>query len=121
MKIGILLLNKNDVYITEEGVLPKRPSWDKRFLLDLIKGQRVVCSKETLKTLPKSIIDTAYFTTNTSLDYDINFGISTFIDAVDLLFVVRSNGEEKGKVFNLSNYNKILNRGGLEIWKNKKY
>jgi len=120
MKLGILLLNKNNVYLTEDGKLPKRPRWDKRFLLDLIEGQKVVCSKETLKTLPKSITDNAYFTTNPELDYDINFGIDTFHNNVDLLLIIRSLGTENGRIFNLNKYKLILNKGGLELWKLKR-
>jgi hypothetical protein len=120
MKIGILLLNKKNVYLTKSLDLPKRPRWDKDFLTNLISGQKVVCSENTLKLLPKSLLKVAYFTTNINCNYDINFGIDTFKDIVDLLFIVRSQGEEDGKVFRLDNYTKILDKGGLEIWKNSK-
>jgi hypothetical protein len=116
MKLGILLLNKNNVYLTSENKLPKSPSWDKKFLKNLIKGKRVVCSRNTLLNLPKAITDIAYFTTNTNMEYDINFGIDTFKDKVDLLLVVRGKGEEEGKQFNLDDYNLILSKGGLELW-----
>lgn len=117
MKIGILLLNKNDMYLTKDGRLPTAPKWDKTFLKDLIKGKRVLCSFNTLKDLPKSILDCAYFTTNENLDYDVNFGISTFKNKVDLLFIVRSEDTfNDGKKFNLSDYSLKLKKGDLEIW-----
>ena len=116
MTIGILLLNKNDVYLTNNLDLPKRPKWDKEFLLNIIKGKKVLCSKNTLVNLPNSILNAAYFTTDINSDYDINFGIDTFKATPDLLFIVRSSGDEQGKVFRLNEYKKILDKGGFEIW-----
>ena len=117
MTIGLMLLSSDGFYIDNLGKLPKRPSWDKEFITKLIKGKRVLCSKATLDTLPKSILDAAYFTTNPDVEYDINFGIDTFKIKPDLLIVTRSNHElGQGKLFRLSDYNLVLNRNGLEIY-----
>jgi len=78
---------------------------------------RVTCSRETLADLPKSITDKCYITTG--LDYDINLGISTFKDKVDLLIVIRTRGGEDGKQFKLDGYKLILKKGELELWKIK--
>jgi len=105
MTVGVVLLSKNNVYVSNEGQLPKRPRWDKTFITDLIRGQRVLCSAATLKTLPQSILGAGYFTTDATNDYDINFGIDTFKSApVDMLFVVRSGSELEGKQFRLEGY-----------------
>ena len=105
MTLGIMLLSKNDVYVSEAGALPKRPRWDKTFITDLIRGQRVLCSAKTLKCLPQSILGAGYFTTDPTNDYDINFGVDTFRAApVDMLFVVRSGQEMNGKQFRLDDY-----------------
>ena len=103
-----MLLSKNNVYISNEGNLAKRPRWDKTFITDLIRGQRVLCSAKTLKTLPTSILGAGYFTTDPTNDYDINFGVETFSSApVDMLIVVRSGQEMEGKKFRLDEYSLI--------------
>lgn len=121
MKLGIMLLSSNNVYISAEGNLPKRPRWDKTFITDLVKGQRVLCSAQTLKTLPASILGAGYFTTDPDNDYDINFGVSTFATSpVDMLFVVRSSGDMEGKQFRLEDY-VLIHRPStsFEIWRAK--
>ena len=122
MTVGIMLLSSNDVYVSSTGALPKRPRWDKTFLTDLIQGQRILCSAETLKTLPESVLKKGYFTTDPTNDYDINFGIKTFNTApVDMLFVVRSNSEMEGKKFRLDDYTLILKpTKSFEIYKRNK-
>lgn len=121
MTTGVMLLSRNNVYLSNEGQLPKRPRWDKTFITDLIKGQRVLCSPETLKTLPASILGAGYFTTDPTNDYDINFGVATFSSApVDMLFVVRSSSELEGKKFRLDDY-VLIHRASpsFEIWRAK--
>ncbi len=108
MTLGVMLLSSNNVYVSNTGALPKRPRWDKTFITDLIRGQRVLCSAETLKTLPSSILGAGYFTTDPTNEYDVNFGVATFKTApVDLLFIVRSNAEMEGKIFRLDDYTLI--------------
>lgn len=118
MTVGIILLSSNNYYIDENGMLPKRPKWDKQLLLGIIKNKRVLCSSNVLNTLPKSILDSAYFTTNPNADYDINFGIDTFRSArPDLLIVVRSSSSlENGKKFDLSNFQQLVATTNLELY-----
>lgn len=122
MKLGVMLLSANNVYVSHHGHLPKRPAFDKTFITDIIKGQRVLCSYETLQSLPKSIISAAkYFTIDTNAEYDINFGVSTFKDApVDILFIVRNNDTMNGKKFRLEDYELMLKpTNEFEIWRKK--
>jgi len=117
MTLGVVLLSKNNKYIGEQGQLPARPSWDKDFITRLIKGKRVLCSKETLNSLPKSILKSAYFTTSCEAEYDINFGIDTFKQKPDLLIVVRSNDDlDGGYEFRLSGYELLVKRQNMELY-----
>lgn len=102
-----------------DGQLPARPRWDKQFLIDLIKGKRVLCSRTTLASLPASMTDTAYFTTDINAEYDINFGIDTFSKArPDLLMVVRSHKDlNGGYVFRLNNWELIHANKDMELYK----
>lgn len=109
MKLGVLLLSKNNVYIGEDGNLPTRPRFDKTLITDIIKGQRVLCSIKTLRSLPPSILEAGYFTTDPTKDYDINFGISTLKEApVDMLMIIRSTDTLDGTEFRLDNYELIF-------------
>jgi len=121
MTLGIVLLSTNDVYVSEAGALPKRPRWDKTFITDLIRGQRVLCSAKTLKTLPQSILGAGYFTTDPTNEFDVNFGIDTFRSApVDMLMVVRGGQEMEGKQFKLDAYELILKPSkSFELYKRK--
>lgn len=118
MTQGIVLLSADGYYLGANGELPARPSWDKEFLTMLIKNQRVLCSPNTLKTLPKSMLNVAYFTINPSMDYDINFGIETFRSAKpQQLIVVR--GKESlgsGKLFKLDGWTLVYKSKDLEIY-----
>jgi len=117
MTVGTVLLSKDNFYIGPKGELPVRPSWDKSFITKLIQGKRVLVSKNTLVTLPKSILDAAYFTTNPELPYDVNFGISTFKNKPDLLLVVRSNKDlNAGKKFRLDGYIAMVELKNLEVY-----
>lgn len=129
MQIGVCLLSKDGYYLREDGSLPIRPSWDKEFLTSLVKNLYCVASKNTIDTLPKSIIDNAAGIFNDSsylqrVACDINLGIKTFRDLPELLFITRSNySVEGGKLLRLNNYTKIIDftksDGGFEIWKLK--
>ena len=117
MTIGTVLLSKDNFYIGTKGELPARPDWDKDFITNLIKGRKVLCSKNTLVDLPKSILDSAYFTTNPTLEHDINFGISSFKYKPDILIVVRSNENlNAGKLFRLNDYTLIHCSTNMEVY-----
>lgn len=117
---GVILLDQDNKYVYSDGSLPKRPEWDKQFLTDLIRGALVLCSENTFKTIPKSMLKVATFTTNIFADVDINFGIKTFGQMPpDLMIVVRGpeKSNKEGKTFRMNNYNKIFeDEKGLELW-----
>jgi len=52
--------------------LPSRPKGDKSFITELARGKKVLMSENTLKDMPKSILDICTVTED-PLDYDINF------------------------------------------------
>ena len=118
MTQGIVLLSHDGFYLGNDNQLPNRPSWDKEFITMLIAGKRVLCSNATLKSLPKSMLDIAYFTTSPVADYDINFGIDTFKTAKpDQLIVVRSKYNlNEGKAFNLDGWKLTYKSKDLEIY-----
>jgi len=133
MQVGICLLSKNGYYLREDGSLPIRPSWDKKFLVDLVTGMSTICSQNTFNTLPLSIKEVCPFSyiyipsEDTRFDLpcqDINLGIATFKENPELMFIVRSKYEaDGGKLLRLDNYTKIIDftkdDGDFEIWKLK--
>ncbi len=122
MQVGICLLSKDGYYLREDGTLPVRPSWDKKFLLDLARGFQSTCSENTFDNLPLSIKEAAVITINYDIGSDINLGIDTFRFKPELIFIVRSKYEaSSGKLLRLTEYNKLIefekDNGGFEIWK----
>lgn len=108
MTNGIVLLSQDGFYLTDQGVLPSRPSFDKDLLLSLAKGARILCSHNTLVNLPKSVTNIAKsFTTDPAEPWDLNFGINTFAEAYpDVMYVVKSDYEcIKGKEFRMDVFN----------------
>lgn len=93
MTIWTVLISRDWYYLWENGELPKRLKWDKEFITWLIKGRNVLCSENTYKSLPKSIIDSwNYFTCNPiSNEWEINFWIDTFKTTCDLFILIKSN------------------------------
>lgn len=118
MTQGIVLLSQDGFYLGELGQLPTRPAWDKEFITMLIKGKRVLCSQNTLKDLPKSLLSVAYFTVDPKMDYDINFGIDTFkTGKPDQLIVVRSKQDlVAGKEFDLTGWTPVYKSKEMEIY-----
>jgi hypothetical protein len=117
MQVGILLLSQDDCYIDEQGNLPSRPDFDKELLVALCKGQKCLGSRNTLESLPRSIIESAYCYEIVT-DYDVNLGIKTlYKQPPHLLIIVRSadtlNG---GKKFDISNYKRYFSSVELELW-----
>lgn len=121
MQIGICLLSKDGYYLREDGSLPVRPSWDKKFLLDLVEGLECTCSEKTFETLPTSIKSNADIYVD-NFDVSINLGIATFEYHPELMLIVRSKYEAgSGKLLRLDEYIKLIEfekeDGGFEIWK----
>ena len=122
MQIGICLLSKDGYYLRDDGSLPARPSWDKKFLLDLVRGFQSTCSEKTFDNLPLSIKEATGLNVDVSRYSDINLGIDTFRFKPELMFIVRSKYEAgSGKLLRLDEYIKIIEfekeDGGFEIWK----
>lgn len=118
MKIGMVLLDEKNNYVYNDGKLPGRPAFDKTLLLDMAKGRKILCSKNTLLNLPLSILEIGIFITDPNEDYDLNWGIDTFKEIPELLMVTRGKYMGKpGKVFRMDNYRLIYkDKGGLELW-----
>ena len=116
MKVGIILLSQDNMYVDNHGRLPKRPDFDKELLVALVKGQKFTCSENTFNDLPDSIMKNAYYTAGR--DYDVNLGIKTFKwDKPHLLLVTRSPQYlNSGKHFSLEGYNRYFDSPTLEIW-----
>lgn len=121
MTEGIILLSQNNCYVDKNGNLPKRPHFDKEFLLGVVKNKKVLCSKNTLATLPKSVLQAAaYITTDPKDSWEVNLGIETFQVPPDTLYVVRSNEliTKGGLEFRFdSSYEKILHLANFEIYR----
>jgi len=90
--IGIILLSRDGFYLREDGSLPDRPAFDKTLLLHLVKNKVILCSMNTHRTLPGSVLNACKsVTTNETEEWDINLGILTFRTAPpDLMYVIRS-------------------------------
>ena len=121
MQIGICLLSKDGYYLRDDGSLPVRPSWDKKFLVDLIAGLECTCSENTFDKLPASIKSNADIYVD-NFDVSVNLGIATFEYRPELMFIVRSKYEAgSGKLLRLDEYIKLIEfekeDGGFEIWK----
>lgn len=121
MQIGICLLSKDGYYLRYDGTLPVRPSWDKKFLIDLIAGLDCTCSDNTFEKLPNSIKENTYIYVE-EFDVSINLGIKTFEYMPELMFIVRSKYEAgSGKLLRLDDYVQLITfekeDGGFEIWK----
>ena len=121
MQIGICLLSKDGYYLRYDGTLPVRPSWDKKFLIDLTTGLDCTCSDNTFEKLPNSIKENADIYVE-ELDVSLNLGIKTFEYRPELMFIVRSKYEAGGgKLLRLDDYVQLITfekeDGGFEIWK----
>lgn len=99
--IGMVLLSIDDYYVSSTGGLPARPDFDKDLLLALCKGMNVLCSPNTKKDLPNSVIKVANTVNSPTWQADVNLGISTFrSNPPDVMLVVRgTNALNGGKKF----------------------
>ena len=121
MQIGICLLSEDGYYLRADGTLPVRPSWDKKFLVDMVAGLECTCSDKTFESLPTSIKANADIYVET-FDVSINLGIATFEYMPELMFIVRSKYKAGGgKLLRLDDYAQLITfekeDGGFEIWK----
>jgi dihydrofolate reductase len=116
MTIGIFLLTENNYYIDSDGKLPKRPTYDKQLLTELIRGETVCCGSNTWDSLPQSMKQLVRRRKCT--EASINLGIATlYAHPPKLLIIVRSTEEfDDGKKLHLTNYKRLLREGNLELY-----
>lgn len=116
--IGVVLLSKDNYYI-KDWKLPSRPKGDKAFITELARGKKVLMSENTLKDMPKSILDICTVTKD-PLDYDINFWIASFKYKPDMFIVIRSidnlNWGSKFRDGYFEDYNQIMNINNIEMY-----
>ena len=126
--IGLVLLDQINRYMVN-GEIPKRPDFDKTFLLNMVKNKVCLASENTIKDLPKSITNSCLeITENGYLNWEVNLGIKTFKEfPPDVFFISRSpvyEGNtslyEQDKFFDMywleTNYNRVISHHNLEIW-----
>ena len=128
--IGLVLLDTENRYIVN-GELPERPTFDKKFLLSLVKYRVCLASENTIKDLPKSITNSCLeVTENGYLTWTVNLGIKTFKEfPPDVFFISRTPSDiglprtDKDKYFDidwLNNlYDIVISHHNLEIWLRK--
>lgn len=116
MRIGTILLTKDNKYVDDLGNLPKRPKHDKEMLAALLSCK--IVSPKGYKLLPPSL---------QALCVNDPYKQPTFpitipeIAACDLLIVSKSPEEIKGgKVFRLNGFKCILKDRKGEIWISRK-
>lgn len=124
---GLVLLDIEHRYIVN-GKLPERPTFDKKFLLSLVKDRVCLASKNTINDLPKSITNSCLeVTENGYLTWTVNLGIKTFKEfPPDVFFISRTPSDiglprtDKDKYFDidwLNNlYDIVISHHNLEIW-----
>lgn len=126
--IGLVLLDQINRYMVN-GEIPKRPDFDKEFLLNIVKNKLCLASTNTIKDLPKSITNSCLeITENGYLNWNVNLGIKTFKEfPPDIFFISRSPVYEvtpttsiQDKYFDidwLNNlYDIVISHHNLEIW-----
>ena len=126
--IGLVLLDQINRYMVN-GEIPKRPDFDKEFLLNMVKNKVCLASENTIKDLPKSITNSCLeITENGYLNWEVNLGIKTFKEfPPDIFFISRSPIDEvtptksiQDKYFDTdwleTIYNRVLSHHNLEIW-----
>jgi len=112
MRVALILLTPNNVYVSNDGKLPKRPEFDKSLLASVIDGELV--SPLGYSMLPPSMQKVT--------KPGPSRGGGTFpitipeIDTAKMLIVSRSNNEMEGKVFRMDNFKILVKQDQLEIW-----
>ena len=125
MKIAIVLLSRDGYYLGPNGELPHRPIFDKELITFLASGKKVLCSENTMKTIPPSIRKVAKsITTDPMSDWDVNFGIKTYNEIGDYFIVVKSESDlGGGKKFDMSritdHYVECISLFSINVYVNK--
>jgi hypothetical protein len=102
-KVGVVLISKDGFYLGEKGQLPSRPSFDKEFITYLATDKKILCSENTITTIPPSIKKVCTgLTTDINSDWEVNFGINTFKEKCDyFIIIISSENLGGGKKFNI--------------------
>jgi len=110
MKIGTILLNKDDKYIKGDGNLPHRPKHDKYLLSNLVAKEAIVSDKG-YSLLPPTM-------QKLCIVGDSNLAITIpELNSCDLLIISRSTEVfEGGKPFRLDNFKCLVKDRRLELW-----
>ena len=118
MKIGILLLDQKDQYISESGKLPKRPSFDKELLVGLCDGKQLLCDGNSLNDLPPSLRKNNICEITGINDWgEICISPNTIDKYADILIISRSEEKmENGKTFRMNKFKNLAKQMELEIW-----
>lgn len=111
MRVGTILLTKDNVYIRDDGKLPLRPDFDKELLMDICRGGRV--SAYGYVMLPLSIREVVELDDKV---YNVPITIRELAEA-DLLIVSRSHELCRGKEFRLNKHKLILRDRKIELWR----
>jgi len=115
MKVGTILLTKNNIYCNANGDLPKRPRHDKDLLTGVLSAEGIVSSLG-YDMLPPSIQKHVVVTGD---DANTEYAPVTIreLDKSDLLIVSRSSEElTVGKVFRLTSFKCLVKTSKIEIW-----
>lgn len=112
LKIGTILLTKNDQYLTDSGHLPQRPSGDKAFLRTVCLNGKV--SRQGYELLPPSVRKVV----TVDEDYTVPVTIRELAES-DILLVNRSpKCFEAGCKFRLGNFRRLGIANNIEVWVN---
>ena len=104
MIISTVILTKDNFYVTEDGRLPTRASFDKKLLTSLCKGQHI--SHDAYEMLPNSIRNLTHLTSD---EPTIGITIKEIDVLTDLLIVVHSNELiTRGKQFRLDKFELLV-------------
>lgn len=121
--LGVVLVSSDGYYLSENGKLPARPSWDKPFLMSLIADKIVLCSPNTEKDMPPSFRKAVIkIVTDPTEFHHVNFGISTFKSCPPTLLLLMRSKEPLGggkylRLDWLKDYESLFTSSELEIWK----
>lgn len=111
MKVGTILLSKNNKYLSASGLLPKRPKYDKQLLTELLayNGKVSSCGYNLLPNSIKALvtIDNNNYTPITIKE----------LATCELLIVSKSKEKIKdGKTFRLKNFNRLIKTKKVDLW-----
>jgi hypothetical protein len=112
MVVSTINLTYDNVYVNKDGKLPTRSSFDKELLTALCKNQ--IVSTKAYNMLPGSIRRDV--TSTHKVEPTIGITIDEIDGLTDLLIVVRSIDDCKGKKFRFDRFRLITKQGEIELW-----